>query len=170
MIHAKTAVCDGLWARVGSTNLNISSWLSNWELDVVIENERIARQISEMYLEDLANATEIVLLEGDKVRPIRKNKRGARLSTNMRRSGQSMFTRAISAGSAVNAAVTGKRPLSRAESSSLLSFGLILCVIALAAVMLPTVFSYVLAAFFGGIGVFLLAGAIRLRFKKEKAE
>src|SRR6185437_887968 len=23
MIHAKTAVCDGRWARVGSTNLNI---------------------------------------------------------------------------------------------------------------------------------------------------
>ena len=25
MLHAKTAVCDGRWARVGSTNLNIAS-------------------------------------------------------------------------------------------------------------------------------------------------
>ena len=29
MIHAKTAVADGRWSRVGSTNLNIASWLSN---------------------------------------------------------------------------------------------------------------------------------------------
>ncbi len=39
MVHAKTAVADGRWARIGSTNLNISSWIGNWELDVVIENE-----------------------------------------------------------------------------------------------------------------------------------
>ena len=34
MLHAKTAVADGRWARVGSTNLNIASWIGNWELDV----------------------------------------------------------------------------------------------------------------------------------------
>src|SRR5262249_45426442 len=34
MMHAKTAVADGRWARVGSTNLNIASWLGNCELDV----------------------------------------------------------------------------------------------------------------------------------------
>jgi phosphatidylserine/phosphatidylglycerophosphate/cardiolipin synthase-like enzyme len=39
MVHAKTAVADGRWARIGSTNLNISSWIGNWELDVVIEDE-----------------------------------------------------------------------------------------------------------------------------------
>lgn len=168
MIHAKTAVCDGLWARVGSTNLNLSSWLGNWELDVVIENERIAEQISEMFLEDLANATEIVLMDGDKVRPVQRDTRRRRLTSRVRSSGQSVFTRAISAGSAVNAAVTGKRPLSRAESSSLLSMGLILCAIALAAVFVPVVFAYALAAAFGCIGIFLLAGAIRLRFRQEK--
>src|SRR5262249_7136547 len=32
MIHAKTAVADGRWARVGSTNLNVASWLGNREL------------------------------------------------------------------------------------------------------------------------------------------
>ena len=31
MLHAKTAVADGHWARVGSTNLNISSWFGNCE-------------------------------------------------------------------------------------------------------------------------------------------
>ena len=29
MLHAKTAVVDGLWARVGSTNLNLQSWMGN---------------------------------------------------------------------------------------------------------------------------------------------
>ncbi len=29
-IHAKTAVADGHWARVGSTNLNIASWIGNY--------------------------------------------------------------------------------------------------------------------------------------------
>ena len=40
MIHAKTAVADGQWARVGSTNANITSWFGNWELDVAIEDEK----------------------------------------------------------------------------------------------------------------------------------
>ena len=38
MLHAKTAVADGLWARVGSTNLNLQSWMGNWELDVAVED------------------------------------------------------------------------------------------------------------------------------------
>ena len=43
MMHAKTAVADSRWARIGSTNLNINSWLGNWELDVAIEDADIAR-------------------------------------------------------------------------------------------------------------------------------
>ena len=39
MLHAKTAVADGRWSRVGSSNLNISSWLGNYELDVIVEFE-----------------------------------------------------------------------------------------------------------------------------------
>jgi cardiolipin synthase len=41
MMHAKTAVADAL-ARVGSTNLNLSSWVGNWELDVIVEDESFA--------------------------------------------------------------------------------------------------------------------------------
>src|SRR6185312_9692992 len=61
MIHAKTAVADGSWARVGSTNLNIASWLGNCEMDAVIENEEFARQLEEQYVADLSNATEVIL-------------------------------------------------------------------------------------------------------------
>ena len=53
MLHAKTAVADGRWARVGSTNLNLQSWMGNWALDVAVEDERFARQMEEMYLDDL---------------------------------------------------------------------------------------------------------------------
>src|SRR5690606_23750353 len=60
MLHAKTAVADGRWSRVGSTNLNIASWLGNCELDAVFEDEGIAREMEEMYLDDLAHATEVV--------------------------------------------------------------------------------------------------------------
>ncbi len=61
MMHAKMAVADSTWARVGSTNLNVTSWINNWELDVAIESEAVARQLEERYEQDLTHATEIVL-------------------------------------------------------------------------------------------------------------
>jgi cardiolipin synthase len=50
MLHAKTAVADGHWARVGSTNLNLASWLGNWELDVIVENQGFGHAMEQMYL------------------------------------------------------------------------------------------------------------------------
>src|SRR6185369_15039885 len=67
MLHAKTAVADGRWARVGSTNLNVASWFGNCEMDVVVEDDAFARQVEAMYLTDLENASEVVL-EGRKIR------------------------------------------------------------------------------------------------------
>jgi len=61
MLHAKTAVADSRWARVGSSNLNLSSWIGNCELDLAIEDEAFARGMEEQYETDLGNATEIVL-------------------------------------------------------------------------------------------------------------
>jgi cardiolipin synthase A/B len=61
MLHAKTAVADGQWARVGSSNLNIASWLGNRELDVAIEDAGVARLLAAQYERDLDNATEIIL-------------------------------------------------------------------------------------------------------------
>jgi cardiolipin synthase A/B len=68
MMHAKTAVADGHWARIGSTNLNIASWLGNCELDAVIEDEAFAARMEETFERDLTNATEVVLDRGRKVR------------------------------------------------------------------------------------------------------
>ena len=62
MIHAKTLVADARWARVGSSNLNVSSLLTNYELDVVAECDELARALGEQFLRDLAVSREIVLL------------------------------------------------------------------------------------------------------------
>jgi cardiolipin synthase len=57
MLHAKTAVADGTWARVGSTNLNLVSWMSNYELDVAIEDAGFAQAMATQYEKDLGRAT-----------------------------------------------------------------------------------------------------------------
>jgi cardiolipin synthase len=61
MLHAKTAVADRQWARVGSSNLNVSSWLGNREIDVAIEDAHFSARLAAQYERDLENATEIVL-------------------------------------------------------------------------------------------------------------
>jgi cardiolipin synthase len=69
MIHAKTAVADGKWARVGSSNLNLASWISNYELDVAIEDTHFAEEMEIMYLNDLEHATEITLSQQHAISP-----------------------------------------------------------------------------------------------------
>jgi cardiolipin synthase A/B len=61
MIHAKTAVADGIWSRVGSSNLNLASLLGNWELDVAILDRGVARQMEELFLRDMHYAVEVML-------------------------------------------------------------------------------------------------------------
>ena len=61
MIHAKSALIDGQWARVGSTNLNLSSWYANRELDISIEDPDTVYLLERAFLKDLENATEVIL-------------------------------------------------------------------------------------------------------------
>jgi cardiolipin synthase len=75
MIHAKTLVADGWLSKVGSTNLNFSSLAANWEIDLVVEDEGFARQMEELFEDDISNSRE-VRLEGSggrqRVRPDRR--------------------------------------------------------------------------------------------------
>ena len=64
MLHAKTAVADGCWTRIGSSNSNLASWVSNRELDVTIKDRELARQMEKIYLADLQGSTEVVLSRG----------------------------------------------------------------------------------------------------------
>lgn len=61
MIHAKSAVADGIWCRVGSSNLNAWSLLGNWEIDVGVMDASLAGQLEGLFLADLASSSEIVL-------------------------------------------------------------------------------------------------------------
>lgn len=61
MIHAKTAVADGIWSRVGSSNLNLASLLGNWELDVAVLDRTVAEEMEKLFLRDLNSSVEILL-------------------------------------------------------------------------------------------------------------
>src|SRR5690242_2527315 len=61
MIHAKTMLVDRRWARVGSSNLNVSSLLTNYELDLAAECEALTGELANQFRRDLASSREIVL-------------------------------------------------------------------------------------------------------------
>ena len=69
MVHAKTHVADGTLSRVGSTNLNFSGLLANWEADLLSEDPAFGARMEEMFEEDLGNAREIRLGRGPGRRP-----------------------------------------------------------------------------------------------------
>lgn len=60
MLHAKTVAIDGRWVRVGSSNLNPSSLVANWEVDLFIESPELARELDRRFVADLARSSEIV--------------------------------------------------------------------------------------------------------------
>jgi cardiolipin synthase A/B len=62
MLHAKTLVADHEWARVGSSNLNVSSLLGNYELDLVAERDGLTATLATQFLHDMAQSREIVLM------------------------------------------------------------------------------------------------------------
>jgi cardiolipin synthase len=61
MLHAKTLVADHEWARVGSSNLNVSSLLGNYELDLVAEQDGLTATLATQFLHDMTQSREIVL-------------------------------------------------------------------------------------------------------------
>jgi cardiolipin synthase len=72
MIHAKTIVADGWLSKVGSTNLNFSSLAANWEIDLVAEDSDFARQMEDLFEDDISNSREVRLESsgrGPRVRP-----------------------------------------------------------------------------------------------------
>ena len=69
VLHSKTALIDGVWATVGSTNLDWRSFLHNRELNAVVLGAEFGRQIQRMFEKDLAESDEITLLKWQQ-RPI----------------------------------------------------------------------------------------------------
>ena len=61
LLHAKTAVVDGVWSTVGSTNLDWRSFLYNDELNTTVLGEDFGRATTTMFEADLHDATRIDL-------------------------------------------------------------------------------------------------------------
>jgi len=171
MLHAKTAVADGQWARVGSSNLNLASWLNNREIDVAIEDAGFAAQLAEQYEQDLENATEIVLAP-------RRYRRGERVLSSEARPPQPRHVGGSSGRAAagalriantMGAALTDRRVLGNTETGALLSATLLLAALAIVAVLWPAVIAWplaVIAAWFSintGVRTWRLRGRHRHR-------
>ncbi|MEP7185950.1 MAG: phospholipase D-like domain-containing protein [Rhodanobacter sp.] len=138
MLHAKTAVADEQWARVGSSNLNIASWLGNREIDVAIEDATFAAELARQYERDLENATEIVLAP--------RRSRGHRVTSsadrpNRPRGGSGSSSRAAASAlrvaNSVGAALSAHRVLGDTSSGPLLIGALGLLLLAIVAALWP---------------------------------
>jgi cardiolipin synthase len=168
MLHAKTAVADGRWSRIGSSNLNVASLLGNYELDVAIDSAAVAAQMEKMFLDDLDHATEVVLSH-DRVQRVGettgRRKRRARRRRRLRAmgSGSVAAAEAIRVANAVGAVVSNRRLLGPAEAGPLLAGGVLLLVVALLGAVWPSLLALPIAAITCYVGVALLWRAHRLR-------
>ena len=183
MLHAKTAVADGLWARVGSTNLNLQSWLGNWELDVAVEDATFGAAMERMFDADLGNATEVVLpaqrRKGTPTAPAgivappgagapsegaaEPTPRRARWRRRPRGGGGPgrAAAGALRFGNTVGAALTATRALGTAEGPTLVVGGTALVGLGALAAWKPALLAYPFAAAVVWLGITLIGAAVR---------
>jgi cardiolipin synthase len=176
MMHAKTSVSDGIWSRVGSTNLNMSSLLGNWEIDVSVLDEDLAAQLEALFLADLASSVEIVLPRsqvgsGEQVDRVHELERtppkaslepvgslGERLERELRgglRGSASGWRMAdlMRASAVFGTAIAGHRPLGREDRTLLGTVSLVTLAVAALFAIFPSVFGWIVAALLGWLGI-----------------
>jgi cardiolipin synthase len=167
MLHAKTAVADARWARVGSTNLNLSSWIGNRELDIVIEDAAFGTAMEEMFARDLGNSTEIVLEPRRRVRPA-----GGTRVPRPRRAGGSGTRAAAGAlrlGNALGSALTARRVHRPTDRALMAQGGALLGMVAVAGFVWPRALAWPLSVVLLWFAFALIARALRWRATPEAA-
>lgn len=165
MLHAKTAVIDDRWSRVGSTNLNLASWLGNCEIDVGIENEVFARKMREQYEQDLRNATEIVLGAGRAHRQLPRTGRPLRGGSFGRAA-----KGALHVTSTIGAAVAGRRVLGSNERATMLGGALLLSGLAALGMKRPRAIAWPLSAIAAWSALGLVSRTIELTRETWRAK
>ena len=171
MMHAKTSVVDGVWCRVGSSNLNSASLMGNWELDVGVLDAELGRQLTGLFMADLASSVEIVLPRASAVRVSAVSMGGGmltepldpegslpkRLEQNIRTLGQApgrlTLASIVRAREALGGALAGNRPLGREDRTVLGTASVALIVLAGLAALVPALV---------GWGVVIVAGWLGL--------
>jgi cardiolipin synthase len=158
MVHAKTAVADGKWARVGSSNLNITSWFGNWELDVAIEDQGFGRAMMKMFERDLENSTEVVL-RSRKVRSVERRRQQPPMEewrARGRSTRRAAAAGALRMGRTLGAALTRRREVGPAEAINLFWSSLLFLAVGVGALLVPKAFAIpfgVLAVWFAVTGL-----------------
>jgi cardiolipin synthase len=137
MIHAKTAVIDGVWSRVGSSNQNLASLLGNWELDVAVTDRHFATEMEKLFEADLASAVEVRLLHSafspqpyrerravervvvedpeERLKPGRQKARDARRRSYRATGGARLLGRLARAATVLGRALIGERLIGRED-------------------------------------------------------
>ena len=169
-MHAKTAVADGRWARVGSSNLNIASFVANYEIDVAIEHAGLAGEMEAMYLADLGDATEIVI---DPRRRVVPDGNAAPRDERPKAGPRGASGRAVGVvrfAHAVGNVVTRRRALGFAQSSLMAAFAAVLLALAAVAFLWPRVVAVPLGVLTAWLGAALLLSAVRLRRRRARQQ
>ena len=161
MLHAKTIMCDNRWVRIGSSNLNPSSLLGNYELDVLIEDPGLAQAMEDQFRHDVARSREVAS------RPVRGPRRISQAlpaalthqdpvvaQTEYRRSRRETRRRAVLVLRAI---------ASNARRSVFIPISAIFIVLGILLVALPKVSAYALAALCGWFALGTAREAFRRR-------
>ncbi|PFH12135.1 cardiolipin synthase [Collimonas sp. PA-H2] len=61
VLHAKTAVIDGNWSTVGSANMDIRSFLHNYEANVIVIDDQFGHEMERAFREDVRGSRQITL-------------------------------------------------------------------------------------------------------------
>jgi cardiolipin synthase len=161
MLHAKTIVADGRWTRVGSSNLNPSSLLGNWELDVLIEDPGLADAMERQFRLDIARSREVTR------RPARGPQRiSAALPTVLRREDPEVATAAYHRTvreRRQRAALAVRALIGAARRSIFLPLTVILLSLGTLFFVLPTFTAYVFGVLCGWLALSALREAFRRR-------
>ena len=176
MLHAKTAVADGRWARVGSSNLNIASWVGNNELDVLVEDERFATDMQHMFEADLERATELVLRHerrrlGAVAQDLRSSLRRRRedwlSDTHTNQAGQAAAA-ALRLSRTVGAALTERQVLATTDARTVALVGLTALALGVGSILWPVLAAVPIALLLLWAALILFAKALALRRERRR--
>lgn len=161
MMHAKTAVADGCWTRIGSSNSNFASWISNRELDLTIKDADFAAAMEAQFERDMANSTEIVLELGRLRLP--SIRRAARFARTRTAQASRLVAGVVGLGNIVGATVSQRRTPGPAEGIVLLAAAVFLVLLGGTAFLLPRLLATAIGALCAWFGVAVAMRAWRLR-------
>jgi cardiolipin synthase len=131
--------------------------MTNYELDVAIEDPAFADTMAAQYERDLAYATEIVLTPRKSVRkkepPPTPEGDAAGARRAMAGSAGRAAAGAVSVGSALGAALTNRRTLGPTEGGPLAAVAIVMVGIAIVAALFPRVLAWPIALLAGWLGI-----------------